>query len=57
MIDDGKRKAVNQLKKTGRAICLQDHADRFGTSGPVTFWGQADQRVTMSLDEICRMPS
>ena len=54
---DPKWKAVSQVEKTVAQYVHKITLDGSGGSGSVTFWGQADQKVTMSLDEICRMLS
>ena len=54
---DPKWKAVSQVEKTGARYVYKITPDGSGGSGSVTFWGQSDQKVTMSLDEICRMLS
>jgi hypothetical protein len=47
-------KVVNQVEKRGaRYIYKISLAD--DGSDSATFWGQANQKVTMSLDEICEM--
>lgn len=46
---------VNQVEKTGARYVYKITTDGSGASGSVTFWGQADQKVTMTLDEICKM--
>ena len=49
-------KVVNQVEKRGaRYIYKVSLAMVNETSGSATFWGQSDQSVTMSLDEICQM--
>ncbi len=49
-------KVVNQVEKTGgRYIYKISLAMVNDTYGSATFWGQSDQKVTMSLDEICQM--
>ena len=52
---DPKWKAVNQVEKPGARYVYKITLDGSGGSGSVTFWGQGDQKVTMSLDEICKM--
>ena len=48
-------KIVNQVEKRGARYIYKITLDGSGGSGSVTFWGQANQSVTMSLDEICQM--
>lgn len=50
---DPKWKVVNQVEKKGARYVYKITLNGSGNS--VTFWGQADQSVTMSLDEICQM--
>jgi len=50
-----KWKVANQIEKPGARYIYKITLDGSGGSGSATFWGQADQKVTMSLDEICRM--
>lgn len=45
---------VNQVEKTGARYVYKITLNNSG-AGSVTFSGQADQTVTMSLDEICQM--
>ena len=45
-------KAVHQVEKKGARYVYKITTDG---SGSVTFWGQSDQKVTMSLDEVCQM--
>ena len=52
---DPKWKTVNQVEKKGARYVYKITLTGSGTSGSVTFWGQSDQKVTMSLDEICHM--
>ena len=46
---------VNQIEKPGARYIYQISLNGSGESGSVTFTGQANQAVTMSLDEICQM--
>jgi hypothetical protein len=48
-------KIVNQVEKPGARYVYKITPNGSGGSGSVTFSGQADQSVTMSLDEICQM--
>jgi hypothetical protein len=48
-------KVVNQVEKQGARYIYKITLSGSGSNGSVTFWGQADQSVTMSLDEICQM--
>jgi hypothetical protein len=48
-------KIVNQVEKPGARYVYKITLSGEGGSGSVTFWGQADQSVTMSLDEVCNM--
>jgi hypothetical protein len=52
---DLKWRVLNQVEKTGARYVYKITLDGSGDKGSVTFWGQADQSVTMSLDEICQM--
>ncbi|MEN3335489.1 MAG: hypothetical protein V7641_4854 [Blastocatellia bacterium] len=46
---------VKQVEKPGARYIYKITLNGSGESGSVTFAGQADQTVTMSLDEICQM--
>ena len=46
---------VNQVEKPGARYVYKITLSGSGSEGSVTFWGQADQSVTMSLDEVCQM--
>ena len=46
---------VGQVEKPGARYVYNITLSGSGSSGSVTFWGQADQTVAMSLDEICQM--
>lgn len=48
-------KVVSQVEKTGARYIYKITPNGSGGSGSVTFSGQADQSVTLSLDEICQM--
>ena len=48
-------RVLNQVEKTGARYVYKITLDGSGDKGSVTFWGQADQSVTMSLDEVCQM--
>jgi len=52
---DPKWSVVAQVEKPGARYVYKITMEGTGGSGSVTFWGQADQAVTMSLDEICQM--
>jgi len=52
---DPKWKIVNQIEKPGARYIYKITKSGSGGSGSVTFSGQSDQSVTMSLDEICKM--
>ena len=52
---DLKWNIVNQVEKPGARYIYKITLDGSGETGSVTFSGQADQAVTMSLDEICQM--
>ena len=52
---DPKWKVVNQVEKKGARYVYKITLDGSGPSGSATFWGQSDQKVKMSLDEICGM--
>ncbi len=54
---DPRWKVVAQVEKPGARYIYKITLDGSGDKGSVTFWGQADQSVTMSLDEICGMLS
>jgi len=44
---------VNQVEKKGARYVYKITLD--GSGSTVTFWGQADQKVTMALSEICQL--
>lgn len=48
-------KVVAQVEKKGGRYVYKVTTTGSGGSGSVTFTGQSDQSVTMSLDEICQM--
>ena len=48
-------KIVNQVEKPGARYIYKITPSGSGGSGSVTFSGQADQTVIMSLDEICKL--
>ena len=48
-------KIVNQVEKPGARYINSITLNGSGDSGSVTFHGQANQSVTMTLDEICQM--
>ena len=48
-------KVVNQVEKKGARYIYKITSNGSGGSGSVTFSGQDDHSVTMSLDEICQM--
>ena len=48
-------KVVNTVEKPGARYVYQIALNGTGSEGSVTFSGQANQSVTMSLDEICQM--
>lgn len=52
---DLKWKVVAQVEKTGARYVYKITTSGSGGSGSVTFTGQADKSITMSLDEICKM--
>ena len=52
---DPKWKVVKQVEKQGARYVYKITLNGSGDTGSVTFSGQADQSVTMSLDEICQM--
>ncbi len=52
---DTKWNVVNQVEKPGARYVYKITMSGSAGSGSVTFTGQADQSVTMSLDEICQM--
>src|ERR1051325_4576401 len=52
---DPRGKVVAQVEKPGARYIYKVTLEGSGDKGSVTFWGQADQSVTMSLDEICGM--
>jgi hypothetical protein len=52
---DPKWNVVAQVEKPGARYVYKITLDGSGASGSVTFSGQSDQTVTMSLDEICQM--
>jgi hypothetical protein len=46
---------IGQVEKPGARYVYKITLNGSGSSGSVTFSGQADQTVVMSLDEICQM--
>jgi hypothetical protein len=50
-----KGKVVHALEHKGARYIYKITLTGSGASGSVTFWGQADQKVTMSVSEICQM--
>jgi len=52
---DPKWNIANTVEKPGARYIYKITTTGSGSTGSVTFWGQADQSVTMSLDEICKM--
>jgi len=48
-------RVVNQVEKQGARYVYKITLSGSGSDGSATFWGQSDQSVTMSLDEICQM--
>jgi hypothetical protein len=44
-----------QVEKSGARYVYKITLNGSGENGSVTFSGQSDQSVTMSLDEICQM--
>lgn len=52
---DLKWNIVNQVEKPGARYVYKITLNGSGSEGSVTFSGQADQTVTMTLDEICQM--
>jgi len=52
---DLKWRIVNQVEKKGARYINGITLSGSGGTGSVTFTGQANQSVTMSLDEICQM--
>jgi hypothetical protein len=48
-------RVVDTLEKPGARYIYQITLSGEGENGSVTFSGQANQSVTMSLDEICQM--
>jgi hypothetical protein len=52
---DPKGKVINMVEKKGVRYVYKVAMAGSGGSGSVTFVGQADQSVTMSIDEICGM--
>ena len=48
-------RVVNQVEKQGARYVYKITLNGSGSDGSVTFWGQGNQSVTMSLDEICQM--
>jgi hypothetical protein len=53
---DPKWKVVNQVEKGGARYVYKISLEMAGDgSGSATFWGQSDQKVSLSLDEICRL--
>ena len=52
---DLKWNVVNTVEKPGARYVYQITKNGEGDQGSVTFAGQANQSVTMTLDEICQM--
>jgi hypothetical protein len=52
---DLKWNVVHLVEKPGARYIYKITLDGTGESGSVTFWGQANQKVTMALDEICQL--
>jgi hypothetical protein len=52
---DPQGKAINQVEKPGARYVYKITTTGTGSEGSVTFFGQSDQSVTMSLDEVCQM--
>ena len=52
---DPEWKVVTTVEKPGARYVYQITKSGEGSEGSVTFSGQANQSVTMSLDEICQM--
>jgi hypothetical protein len=52
---DPKWKVLKQVEKRGARYVYKITLNGSGSTGTVTFSGQADQSVTMSLDEVCQM--
>jgi hypothetical protein len=48
-------KVVEQVEQRGARYVYKITLNGSGTTGSVTFWGQGDQSVTMSLGDICQM--
>ena len=48
-------KALHQVEKRGARYVYKITLSGTGNQGTVTFWGQADQSVTMALGEICQL--
>lgn len=46
---------VNTVEKPGARYIYKITLNGSGQTGSVTFWGQADQSVTMSVNDICQM--
>ncbi|MGC1376757.1 MAG: hypothetical protein WA821_11050 [Anaerolineales bacterium] len=52
---DPKGQVAHLVEKPGARYIYKITLEGSGSSGSATFWGQADQKVTLSLDEICQM--
>ncbi|MGZ8215869.1 hypothetical protein [Methylomagnum sp.] len=52
---DPQGQVLNQVEKPGARYVYKIALDGSGASGSVTFSGQADQTVTMTLDEACQL--
>ena len=50
---DMKWRVLKQVEKPGARYVYKITLDGSGASGSVTFWGQADQIVTMPVSEVC----
>jgi hypothetical protein len=50
---DLKWRVTNVVEKAGARYIYKITLEGSGENGTVTFWGQADQKVTMTVGEIC----
>jgi len=52
---DPRWKVVHVVEKSGARYIHKITLEGHGHAGSVTFWGQTDQKVTLTLDELCHL--